>query len=120
MLSPIINTRLVTSALVSDVLVLPVSGFMYFPAPLTKFYGSIIVSFSVFCAGVLRLSILFFLGDFIHGRLLHDAEVQSSIYLYLISHYRQFKVSQSPYSSQWLLPNAGSVLFESLEVFFDD
>ena len=51
------------------------------PAPLTTFYGSIVVYFGVFCGGVLLISILFFfLGDFTHGILLHDAEVQSPIY----------------------------------------
>ena len=33
------------------------------PAPLTTFYGSIVVYFGVFCGGVLLISILFFFWE---------------------------------------------------------
>ena len=52
--------------------------------PMNGILGSIIVSFSVFSAGVSLISILFFLGDFADGRSLHDAEVQSSMDLNFI------------------------------------
>ena len=57
---------------------------LFLQDPLTTFFGPIILSSGVFCAGVSLVSILFFLEDFAKGRLLHDVEVQSSMDLHLI------------------------------------
>ena len=48
------------------------------------FFGFVFDSFGVFSTGVSLISVLFSMGDFADGRLLHDAEVQSSIDLHAI------------------------------------
>ena len=48
------------------------------------FFGFVFDSFGVFSTGVSLISVLFSMGDFAYGRLLHDAEVQSSIDLHAI------------------------------------